>query len=124
MNHLIRGAGSVNPNQGVELVRNPREEATPAKIEGDVSSPAEVIGPGGDLGPRQAEAVNEGEHWARVGWSITKLAAREIELSYAGGCDAALGPERTWLEDLRPVKRPFLEKDGRGLDGLNIFVLV
>ena len=123
MNHLLRGAGSVNPNQGVELVRNREGEEEVVHPKGNLTS---SYGLEGEAEPEEAsfEDVGESEQWARVDWSITQLAAREIELSYAGGCNAALGPGRTGLEDLRPIRHPPLLKGGQGLEGMNVFVIL
>ena len=86
MAHLLRGAGGVSPHMGVELT---------------------TIGPDqkpSDEGEGSRELV---ELPARSGWGITELAAREIELSFAGGCDAALmsSDARHWLGGIRDVRR-------------------
>ena len=69
MTHLLRGAGSVNPTQGVELAA--ARTAVPTNQEG--SNPTTS---GGEK--------SGGDRWGKVGWTITQRAAREIELSFAG----------------------------------------
>ena len=124
MNHLLRGAGSTNPVQGVELVRNLKERSGEVAEIGGPSSTETTAELDTELACLGVDSQEGGEQWAEVRWSITRLAAREIELSFAGGCDTVLGPAESWLGELRPVKRPPLLEDGEGLDGRNTFVML
>ena len=105
MTHLLRGAGGVNPHMGVELT-----EIGPDHIPSDESE--------GSYDP--------GESPAEAGWGITELAAREIELSFAGGCDAALMSVNAchWLGNIRDMRRLSLSSTAEHAAGRNTFVLV
>ena len=78
MTHWLRGAGSVNPHHGVEFERAPQESVGHQTVE---QSP-----------PAEPARAHEGkpDPWRLPGWSLSELTAREIELSYAGGCDAVI----------------------------------
>ena len=56
-------------------------------------------------------------------WGITQLAAREIEISYAGGCEAVMAHSSVdhHMTDIRPIDRIGL---GGSLEGVgNVFIL-
>ena len=94
-----RGGGGTDPSQGVEFT---------APGGGEV--------PGVDQTPLQ-EQIMDGEEGVpdspRVNWSPTTEGNREIEISFAGGCDGALvSPGSTIrFDDLRPVERAYVGED-------------
>ena len=70
-----------------------------------------------------------GAHEAPVGWNVTLEGAREIELSYAGGCTARVVSPGSldWVSDLRPTREVLLASGGGSEDlqgGENVFVHV
>lgn len=75
--------------------------------------------------PTQAHGVGGDQ----LDWGLTLEGAREVELSYASGCEARLvsaGAE-DWLAELRTsleVVLPSGEEPGRALQGKNMFVNV
>ena len=122
MAHLMRGGGGPNPNMGVEL-----------RASGPEPVPSEIQGAREEREPKHASLDFNDAYGERLGdppknleWGITELAAREIELSYAGGCDAVLTSDGNnhWLESIRPVRQLGLDLAGRRAAGRNVFIMV
>ena len=94
MRHLLRGAGGDDPRQGVELA-------------------APEMGPAGPPAVDEPEVSRHDHTFVEPGWGISQLAAREIEISFAGGCDALIAHSSVdhWLSDIRRVDRLGLGSD-------------
>ena len=78
------------------------------------------------LTPTQEEAMDCSPH---LEWGLTLEGAREVELSYAGGCDARLVSKgsKDWLSDLRASQELVLPRRGSetpSLRGKNVYVHV
>ena len=119
---LLRGGGGVDPNQGVEFSK--AEDLPTESGEARAAAPSLSL-PDVPCAPSQLEVMG-GED---LDWGLTLEGARELELSYAGGCNARLvmRGSKDWLAELRPsieICLPSPEGDGAALSGKNVFVHV
>ena len=108
----MRGGGGESANLGVEF------DTASAIPTAPPPTPAASVKCDAECGARPA-----------LGWGVTLKGAREIELSFAGGCNARLiscGSE-DWLSELRPTREIVLTTGGARETfegGENIFVHV
>ena len=92
LRHWRRGAGGVSDRQGVEFSLAPPPMAAPLPVAGT------------DRGGTDPTFLDHGT--TRV-VQLTRVAVREIDLSFAGGFDRFVAPYGThdWLSELRPIRR-------------------
>ena len=93
LSHWLRGAGGISPSRGMELTRGAAASPSVPQSGGDES----VLSPETEA----AEALTELE------WSLTELAMREIDISWAGEVGQSLSPasDHRWLSEIRPTDR-------------------
>ena len=109
LGHWLSGAGAVSPSKGLELTR--RQDA-PTREE-----PA---------APSDGVAVDASDRFDQTCWTLTELAVRELDLSFAGAYDAiAMGARQTdWLRLLRPTRVLGVSASPGDWRGRNVLVLV
>ena len=113
----MRGGGGPSPSMGVEFYGPENSLAV-----GETPTQGEVMA--------DEIETSSSDRPSEISWSPTLEGSREIELSFAGGCDGSLVSVGSTMNysDLRPVHRVTLSdgtgEGAQGLAGLNVLVHV